>query len=743
MAYLSDIERLNYYEGEYLGALDFQAEQEYHRDMRRRHNLGQHTWGIVTGLELAQAPNGNTNPSGTNEVDVYLQPGMAVDGFGREIVALSQSQLTTAMLAAYYDPNANASPVLMYVWIGYQQSLLQPPSDACANMNVSNAYGRIQETYTLTVTQNDSPPSATPLVVVSGISTAPPAPPSSPPSSPPPLPDPPPIVLPQDNSVPYQEFSTDDTTLIWWLPLGCVLWDAHNQVFLQITAAAQGSSAANMGREYVGNVSQITYAPNGSYTIVDRNSYPPPVPASGADPNISGVRAEVAGTLQVDYLLNAQLTAVIGGPYTASKVALSPLTILATSSPTGDAPAVNQELIQFRDSGNNETWHICQNLGGNTPGLNFGEIVSGSPLEGVLFLANGGKAGFGTTSPSQNLSVYGGMNVDAGDNNPGGQLTPNAANEVLTFGKASGEGVGSCRVLGNPNHSGLDFYTAWYPRMSINNTGAVSIGTPPATPLTPAPQLGTLSILGNRTYLIGADGSYNHWIMAGGSAEPQCNAIGFNTQLNQVIIGGDWVFKISNGGLTVGNGDVTIGNGNVTISNGSLTLANGDLTLSNGTLHAPHKVGCVEDRFINRDGSNLQRGDVVVLHSASSEHYYGRNSEIPLIEVQLTDSPMDTRVCGIVDEPSLADSQLSDLDRSKLGKARIGLMVTLGAYAFCKVNADIAPIAPGDLLTTSPTPGHAQKLDTGQSSSPGIVIAKALGARNSGKGLIPVLVSHQ
>ena len=50
MANITDIERLNYYEGEFLGATDFQAEQEYHRDMRRRHNVGQHTWGIVSGL---------------------------------------------------------------------------------------------------------------------------------------------------------------------------------------------------------------------------------------------------------------------------------------------------------------------------------------------------------------------------------------------------------------------------------------------------------------------------------------------------------------------------------------------------------------------------------------------------------------------------------------------------------------------------------------------------------------------
>src|SRR5580692_59734 len=137
MSYNTDIERLNYYEGEFLGAIDFQDEQEYHRDMRRRHNIGQHTWGIVTGLELAQAPNGNMDGANT-EVDVYLQPGMAVDGFGREIVALSQMQLTASMFQAFYSNNPNASPVYMYVWIAYQQALLDPSSDACTAANMAN-----------------------------------------------------------------------------------------------------------------------------------------------------------------------------------------------------------------------------------------------------------------------------------------------------------------------------------------------------------------------------------------------------------------------------------------------------------------------------------------------------------------------------------------------------------------------------------------------------------------------------
>jgi hypothetical protein len=69
-------------------------------------------------------------------------------------------------------------------------------------------------------------------------------------------------------------------------------------------------------------------------------------------------------------------------------------------------------------------------------------------------------------------------------------------------------------------------------------------------------------------------------------------------------------------------------------------------------------------------------------------------------------------------------------------------MVTLGAFAYCKVDADLAAIAPGDLLTTSPTKGHAQKvLQPGQAL--GAIIGKALAALDAGKGKIPVLVMLQ
>jgi len=69
-------------------------------------------------------------------------------------------------------------------------------------------------------------------------------------------------------------------------------------------------------------------------------------------------------------------------------------------------------------------------------------------------------------------------------------------------------------------------------------------------------------------------------------------------------------------------------------------------------------------------------------------------------------------------------------------------MVTLGTFGQCKVDADIASIKAGDLLTTSPTKGHAQKV-LDPTKATGAIIGKALGSLKNGKGKIPVLVTLQ
>ena len=82
-------QRVHYHEGQRLRAADLQAEQAYHAGARRRHHLGGHTWGIVYGLAPAVA-------GGL----LVVQPGLAVDGYGRELLLAAATAVDAADLKA-------------------------------------------------------------------------------------------------------------------------------------------------------------------------------------------------------------------------------------------------------------------------------------------------------------------------------------------------------------------------------------------------------------------------------------------------------------------------------------------------------------------------------------------------------------------------------------------------------------------------------------------------------------------
>ncbi|HYI34603.1 MAG TPA: hypothetical protein VEX88_14170 [Glaciibacter sp.] len=69
-----------------------------------------------------------------------------------------------------------------------------------------------------------------------------------------------------------------------------------------------------------------------------------------------------------------------------------------------------------------------------------------------------------------------------------------------------------------------------------------------------------------------------------------------------------------------------------------------------------------------------------------------------------------------------------------------GLPVALMGKVWCLVDADAAPVRPGDLLTTSSTSGHAQRLlDPAQAT--GAIVGKALTPLEEGRGMVRVLVA--
>jgi len=68
--------------------------------------------------------------------------------------------------------------------------------------------------------------------------------------------------------------------------------------------------------------------------------------------------------------------------------------------------------------------------------------------------------------------------------------------------------------------------------------------------------------------------------------------------------------------------------------------------------------------------------------------------------------------------------------------------VALSGRVYCQADDSGGPIQPGDLLTTSSTPGHAMKV-TDHLKAQGAIIGKAMSSLAKGQGLVLVLVSLQ
>jgi hypothetical protein len=77
-----------------------------------------------------------------------------------------------------------------------------------------------------------------------------------------------------------------------------------------------------------------------------------------------------------------------------------------------------------------------------------------------------------------------------------------------------------------------------------------------------------------------------------------------------------------------------------------------------------------------------------------------------------------------------------------IGADRPSVAIALIGRANCKVDADYGEIVVGDLLTTSPTTGHAMRASNRMKSF-GAVVGKAMAPLQTGRGLIPVLVAMQ
>lgn len=97
-----EVSRVRYFAGQFLRTPDFTDEQQYHIAMRRRHNVGHHSAGIVAGLRITMQ---DDRP--------VLEPGVAVDGYGRELVLIQRTPLDVPRAFTARDSNR------LDVWLAY------------------------------------------------------------------------------------------------------------------------------------------------------------------------------------------------------------------------------------------------------------------------------------------------------------------------------------------------------------------------------------------------------------------------------------------------------------------------------------------------------------------------------------------------------------------------------------------------------------------------------------------------
>jgi hypothetical protein len=142
----------------------------------------------------------------------------------------------------------------------------------------------------------------------------------------------------------------------------------------------------------------------------------------------------------------------------------------------------------------------------------------------------------------------------------------------------------------------------------------------------------------------------------------------------------------------------------------------GDIRLAN--------ADCAEE-FEVTPGFEVQPGNVMVIDEAGL--------------LKPSTAPYDRSVAGVA---SGGGSMRPGIVLGHLPNGGRRLPVALSGRVCCDVDADFAPIAVADLLTTSSTLGHAMKA-TDSKRAFGAVIGKALAPLRSGRGQIPILVALQ
>jgi Chaperone of endosialidase len=239
-------QRPTFSNGQYIGADDLNAEVAYARDKTERLALSAVSWGIGTGLALVEIVDA------TGATQMYIEPGVAWDGYGRTIVVISPATVTADLFAGL--PSGNQK-----VWLKYSTLETQMIAPGFQTCGAGDPATRIAETYAIVTTspivvqQNDG-------VVLNGVA----------------VPDPRNMLIAfdaaaavvLDGSAPHQLFPDDSAE--WLVPVGIVSYNSATGTFNARTPAQLALNRVT--RRYAGAVVESVLAADGVLRLRDRQT---------------------------------------------------------------------------------------------------------------------------------------------------------------------------------------------------------------------------------------------------------------------------------------------------------------------------------------------------------------------------------------------------------------------------------------------------------------------------------------
>jgi hypothetical protein len=449
-------------------------------------------------------------------------------------------------------------------------------------------------------------------------------------------------------------------------------------------------------------------------------------------------------------------------------------TVTADQLHTGGLPPTPGQFLSYK--GGNLVW--------SDPGVAVGDVWTA--LDGNAYY-NGGKVGIGTTSPISKLHAV----SSASDPYPPRLQSPG----TTTFGagwdfyhgavgkayvgvpdSAAGFGGGELLLYGGAGTK-VSMWSAGIRRLTLDTVGNVGIGT-----ATPASKLTVFTPSGGVTK-VGMEhtdgtirlGTYVAPGLGGllGTVTPDPLSFFYNNNFGypNMTIGDGYVSMASGPGfVTVGtpNGESGtsikrgINRADVRFDGATLKLVagpgfgppssfSGIAVSTNGNVGigttTPSRTLEVFGDFLARDVSCRVltiRGGADVAEPFAMPERIAKGSVVVIDDahpgkLKLSAEAYDTRVAGIV---SGANGINPGIALHQEGVVEGGQNVALSGRVYVQADAAFGAIKPGDLLTTSDTPGHAMKV-TEHGKAQGAILGKAMSGLKDGKGMVLVLVTLQ